>query len=95
MVLAPVDARLGEGEEEEGEGTDGGVQQAREPELPDAAGAEPVVQPASDPLGLDEDIDPAADKRLIDAARPLAPVLAGHAIDEALHRSGSQLDLGL
>lgn len=94
-VLAPVDARLGAGEEEEGEGTDGGVQQAREPELPGAARAEPVVAPANDPLGLDEDVDPAADKRLIYAARPLAPVLAGHAIDEALHRSGSQLDLGL
>jgi len=94
-VLACADARLGEGDEEEGEGAGGGVQQAREPELPDAARAEPVVQPASDPLGLDEDVDPAADKRLIDAARPLAPVLAGHAIDEALHRSGSQMDLGL
>jgi len=94
-VLAPVDARLDEGETEDGEGTDGGVQQAREPELPDVAGAEAAVAPASDPLGLDEDVDPAADKRLIDAARPLAPVLAGHAIDEALHRSGSQLDLGL
>jgi type IV secretion system protein VirD4 len=94
-VLAPVDPRLGEGEAEDSEGTGGGVQQAREPELPDAACAEPVVAPASDPLGLDEDVDPAADKRLIDAARPLAPLLAGHAIDEALHRSGSQLDLGL
>ncbi|MBO9695898.1 MAG: conjugal transfer protein TraG [Sphingopyxis sp.] len=94
-VPAPVDPRLGEGEAEEGEATGGGVQQAREPELPGAACAEPVATHASDPLGLDEDVDPAADKRLIDAARPLAPVLAGHAIDEALHRSGSQLDLGL
>jgi type IV secretion system protein VirD4 len=93
--LASADQRLGGDDVEDGEGAAGGVQQAREPELPEAVAPKREATPTTNPLGLDDDADPAIDKKLMDAARPLAPVLAGHAIDEALHRSGSQLDLGL
>jgi type IV secretion system protein VirD4 len=95
-VAAAVDRRPGEAGEDDGAAhPGGGVQQAREPELPAPAPAPAAAPQPPNPLGLDEDDDPAADKRLIDRARGLAPVLAGHAIDEAAARSGRQLDLEL
>ena len=70
----------------------GGAQQAREPELPEVeASPRPVDRPA-DPLGIEDDVDPAIDNKLIDRARPLAPVVVGHAFEEAI---GEQLGLGL
>ncbi len=74
---------------------DGGAQQAREPELADIVTPPPAPERPSNPLGIDDDIDPAADKKLMDRARPLAPVLIGHALDEAVSHKGEQLGLGL
>lgn len=74
---------------------DGGAQQAKVPEL--AEQPEPRVETArpSNPLGIDDDTDPAIDKKLMDRVRPLAPVLIGHAMDEAVSQDGEQLGLGL
>jgi type IV secretion system protein VirD4 len=81
---------------EEGEVVeDGGAQQAREPEIGDAAAPPPPPEKPSNPLGIDDDVDPAADKKLMDRARPLAPVLIGHTIEEAVSQKGEQLGLGL
>ena len=44
------------------------------------------------PLGIEDDVDPATDKKLMDRSRPLAPVVVGHAFEEAV---GEQLGLGL
>ncbi|QCB55772.1 conjugal transfer protein TraG [Sphingopyxis sp. PAMC25046] len=74
---------------------DGGAQQAREPEIADAAAPPPKPEKASNPLGIDDDVHPAADKKLMDRARPLAPVLIGHTLDEAVSHKGEQLGLGL
>jgi type IV secretion system protein VirD4 len=71
---------------------DGGAQQAREPELPDAAPPPRAARRPANPLGIEDDVDPAIDKKLMDRARPLAPVVVGHAMDEAV---GEQLGLGL
>lgn len=74
---------------------DGGAQQAKEPEL--AEQPEPRVETPrpTNPLGIDDDADPAIDKKLMDRIRPLAPVLIGHTMDEAVSQSGEQLGLGL
>ncbi len=74
---------------------DGGAQQAREPELAEAVTPPPAPEKPSNPLGIDDDVDPAIDKKLMDRARPLAPVLIGHALDEAVSHKGEQLGLGL
>jgi type IV secretion system protein VirD4 len=74
---------------------DGGAQQAREPELADAAKPLPAPEKPANPLGIDDDVDPSADKKFMDRARPLAPVLIGHALDEAVSHKGEQLGLGL
>lgn len=74
---------------------DGGTQQAREPELADAVVPPRAPEKPSNPLGIDDDVDPAIDKKLMDRARMLAPVLIGHALDEAVSQKGEQLGLGL
>ena len=74
---------------------DGGAQQAREPELADLVTPPPTPERPANPLGIDDDIDPASDKKLMDRVRPLAPVLIGHALDEAVSHKGEQLGLGL
>ena len=74
---------------------DGGAQQAREPEIADTVAPPPAPEKPANPLGIDDDVDPAADKKLLDRARPLAPVLIGHALDEAVSHKGEQLGLGL
>ncbi len=74
---------------------DGGAQQAKEPELAEPPAPRPEPQRPSNPLGIDDDGDPAIDKKLMDRVRPLAPVLIGHAMDEAVSQGGEQLGLGL
>ena len=73
----------------------GGAQQAREPELSPAEAAPTAIERPANPLGIDDDVDPAIDKKLMDRVRPLAPVLIGHALDEAVSHKGEQLGLGL
>ncbi len=74
---------------------EGGVQQAKEPELAEQPAPRDETPRPSNPLGIDDDVDPAIDKKLMDRARPLAPVLIGHAMDEAVAQGGEQLGLGL
>ncbi len=74
---------------------EGGAQQAKEPELAEQPAARVETVRPSNPLGIDDDVDPAIDKKLIDRVRPLAPVLIGHAMDEAVSQGGEQLGLGL
>jgi type IV secretion system protein VirD4 len=92
-IAKPAGEETGEGAGDDREG--GGAQQAREPELPEQNVPRSKVVRSVDPLGIDEDIDPATDKKLMDRMRPLAPVLVGHALDEAAARGGEQLGLGL
>ena len=62
-------------------GGDGGLQQARQPDLPKRR-VKPPVPEQLDLLGLgDDDCDPAADARAMDRLRPLPPVVAAHAIN--------------
>jgi len=74
---------------------DGGAQQAKEPELAEQPAERVEVARPTNPLGIDDDADPAIDKKLMDRVRPLAPVLVGHAMDEAVSQGGDQLGLGL
>jgi type IV secretion system protein VirD4 len=74
---------------------EGGSQQAKEPELAEQPAPRDETPRPSNPLGIDDDVDPAIDKKLMDRARPLAPVLIGHAMDEAVAQGGEQLRLGL
>lgn len=73
----------------------GGAQQAKEPELAEQPAERVEVARPSNPLGIDDDADPAIDKKLMDRVRPLAPVLVGHAMDEAVSQGDDQLGLGL
>jgi type IV secretion system protein VirD4 len=89
----PVEEEMGN---DAGDGFhDGGTQQVREPDLPEQAAPRNEPSRPLNPLGIDEDVDPAIDKTLMDRVRPLAPVLVGHTLDEAAARGGEQLGLGL
>ncbi len=83
-LLRTPDGRLDQGAGAGAAGEDeGGLQQQRHPGL--AEEAAPKTEPAmpSDPLGLDrDDPDPAADKRAMDAARTIDPVVRAHAMNE-------------
>ncbi|MEI4507447.1 conjugal transfer protein TraG [Sphingopyxis sp. CCNWLW253] len=74
---------------------DGGAQQAKEPELAEQPEQRTETVRPTNPLGIDDDADPALDKKLMDRVRPLAPVLVGHAMDEAVSQGVDQLGLGL
>jgi type IV secretion system protein VirD4 len=89
-----TDARLGESDDEEGEGVSGGMEQARHP----AHEVEPQPQPepaTTDPLGLGEDDpDSALDKRAMDQARALGTARQVYAMDAGSgHPNDLQLDL--
>jgi len=80
---APVPALAAE----EGEGGEGGIQQARQPSFPSRRGNKTPAPEQLDLLGLgDDDGDGAAEARLAGLARPLAPVLAAVAANEGVDR---------
>jgi type IV secretion system protein VirD4 len=95
LVAAALAPPVGDDAVEDDVIEEGGAQQAKEPELAETAAVRADPPRPANPLNLDEDDNPAADKRLMDRVRPLAPVLAAHAMDEAASRSGDQLGLGL
>ena len=67
----------------------GGLQQERHPGLPARRRAKRPAPEQLDLLGLgDDDVNPVVDAGAIDAPRPLAPVLAAHAVNEGLGRGG-------
>ena len=97
-IVRGTDARLGTVEGSDGEDAGGGLEQARHPgqEIDRPFTTEPIT---ADPLGLGEDDgDPLADQRAMDAAKALGTARTVYAIDEAAegpggHRSGDlQLD---
>jgi type IV secretion system protein VirD4 len=85
----------GEGGPDDPVTVEGGAQQAKEPEFAEQRAPCAEVQRPANPLNIDDDVDPAADKRLMDRIRPLSPVLLGHAMDNAAAQDGEQLGLGL
>lgn len=94
-IVSGVDGRLAAGDEPEGRGEAGGLEQARQPdlELDQPIASEPVV---ADLLGLgDDDGDAAGDKRAMDQARALGTARTVYAIEAGSgHASDLQLDLG-
>ena len=80
-----VDADLGE------DGS-GGLQQERHPGLPARRRVQRPAPEQLDLLGLgDDDSNPVVDAGAIDQLRPLAPVLAAHAVNEGSGRGGDLL----
>ena len=72
-----------------GEDSSGGLQQERHPGLPTKRRVKRTHPDQLDLLGLGEDeSNPAADARAMDRLRPLAPVLAAHAVNEGSGRGG-------
>jgi len=79
---AVVDADLGED-------AAGGLQQERHPGLPARRRVKRPAPEQLDLLGLgDDDSNPVVDAGAIDPLRPLAPVLAAHAVNEGSGRGG-------
>ena len=91
--VGATDTRLGETEDDEGEASTGGMEQARHP----AHEIEPAATPdtaTADPLGLgDDDGDPANDKRAMDQARALGTARQVYALDAGSSRP-DDLQLG-
>jgi len=72
-----------------GEDSSGGLQQERHPGLPSRRRAKRPCPEQLDLLGLgDDDVNPVVDAGAIDPLRPLAPVLAAHAVNEGSGRGG-------
>jgi len=94
-VAGLVAADIGTDDSDDAAIEDGGAQQAKEPELAEQPAERIETARPTNPLGIDDDGDPAIDKKLMDRVRPLAPVLLGHAMDEAVSQGGEQLGLGL
>jgi type IV secretion system protein VirD4 len=86
-IVAHTDVRLGAKADEDAEKQDGGLQQAKEPELP---GVDKPKTPEQAQLGLltpdGDDVDPATDQRNMDRVRNLAVVTNAHAINESTDR---------
>jgi type IV secretion system protein VirD4 len=66
------------------ESSDGGLQQACAPKLPSPCPVRPEAPEPFDPLGLGDDDDVGAAAAL--AMRPLSPIVAAHAVNEASGR---------
>ncbi|MBJ7439489.1 MAG: conjugal transfer protein TraG [Sphingopyxis sp.] len=78
------DNRLLTGDDSAKPDDDGGLQQQRTPDMAEEAPAKPLPPKQLDLLGLEQDdTDPAADKRAMDRARPVDPVVRAHAINQS------------
>lgn len=86
-TVAHTDVRLGAKADDDAEKHDGGLQQAKEPELP---GIDKPKAPEPAQLELltpsDDENDPATDQRNMDRVRNLAVVTNAHAINESTDR---------
>ncbi|RHW18176.1 conjugal transfer protein TraG [Sphingomonas gilva] len=90
--LRLLDHRLAPNADMGGDDAAGGLQQERHPSLPDDRAPLPVEPTTTDPLGLIEDEgDPAADKRAMDRTRSLSAVTAAHAVNESADRGDDLL----
>ncbi len=86
-----IDVRLKAHDSDAGEASDSGVQQERYPGQSEETIPAPAAESHVNPCNLDEDTDPAADKRMIDRVSPLAPVIAARAINEGADRNADAL----
>jgi type IV secretion system protein VirD4 len=94
-IIAHTDVRLGAKADDDADKQDGGLQQAKEPELP---GVENVKTPEPVQLELlnpsDDENDPATDQRNMDRVRGLTVVTNAHAINQgAINESTDRDDL--
>jgi type IV secretion system protein VirD4 len=94
-IVAHTDVRLGAKADDDAEKQDGGLQQAKEPDLP---GTEKVKIPEPAQLELlnpsDDENDPATDQRNMDRVRNLTIVTNAHAINQgAINESTDRDDL--
>jgi type IV secretion system protein VirD4 len=94
-IVAHTDVRLSAKADEDAEKQDGGLQQAKEPELP---GVDKPKTPEPAQLELltstDDENDPATDQRNMDRVRNLAVVTNAHAINQgAINESTDRDDL--
>jgi type IV secretion system protein VirD4 len=94
-IVAHTDVRLGAKADDDTEKQDGGLQQAKEPELP---GVEKVKNPEPAQLELlnpgDDENDPASDQRAMDRVRNLTIVTNAHVINQgAINESTDRDDL--
>jgi type IV secretion system protein VirD4 len=86
------DPRLTAQVERDGDDAAGGFQQERHPGLPEETVTKPIELQQGDLLGfLDDEVDPAADARVMDRARSLARVTSAHAINESAGRDDDLL----
>jgi type IV secretion system protein VirD4 len=86
-IVAHTDVRLGAKADEDTEKQDGGLQQAKEPDLPGVDKPKKPEPAQLELLSLDDDgADPAADQRNMDRVRNLAVVTNAHAINESSDR---------
>ncbi|HYJ53134.1 MAG TPA: IncP-type conjugal transfer protein TraG [Allosphingosinicella sp.] len=85
LVRAP-DCRLS-ARAESGAGEDeGGLQQQRHPGLGEDAPAKTAETAPADPLGIDDELDAAADARVMAGVRDLGAVVGAHAMNEGAGR---------
>jgi type IV secretion system protein VirD4 len=94
-IIAHTDVRLGAKADDDADKQDGGLQQAKEPELP---GVENVKTPEPVQLELlnpsDDENDPATEQRNMDRVRGLTVVTNAHAINQgAINESTDRDDL--
>jgi type IV secretion system protein VirD4 len=85
FVRAP-DRRLAADIEGEALEEEGGLQQQRHPGLGEEAPAKAVEPALGDPLGIDDEVDPAADARAMSQARGLGVIVGAHAMNEGADR---------
>ena len=86
-IIAHTDVRLGAKADDDADKQDGGLQQAKEPELP---GFDKPKTPEPEQLELltpsEDEHDPATDQRAMDRVRGLTVVTNAHAINESTDR---------
>jgi type IV secretion system protein VirD4 len=86
-AIRKADLRLAMAGPSAAEGGNGGLQQARQPELPSHKQRKAPAPEQLELHGLDEDADMAAEARLIDRASP-SPLISAHAANEGSGRGG-------
>ncbi len=86
-IVAHTDVRLGANADDDAEKQDGGLQQAKEPDLPGTEKVK-IPEPAQPELlnPSDDENDPATDQRNMDRVRNLTVVTNAHAINESTDR---------
>jgi type IV secretion system protein VirD4 len=86
-IVAHTDVRLGAKADDATEAQAGGLQQAKQPELPDVAKTKSLQGAQLDlPIPGEDENDPAADQRNMDHVRAQTALTNAHAINESTDR---------